>query len=116
MRLTWEILDAFRAAAAETGIPSTDDFNRGDNEGCGYFQVSQRRGVRWSTAKAFLKPAMKRSNLTVLTGAQAKAIRFDGRRAEGVEFWHGDQVKFAEARGEVILATGAVGSPQLLQL
>ncbi|HUB97435.1 MAG TPA: GMC family oxidoreductase, partial [Stellaceae bacterium] len=70
MRLRWEILDAFRAAAAEIGIPPTTDFNRGDNEGCGYFQVNQRRGVRWNTAKAFLRPVEKRPNLRVLTGAQ----------------------------------------------
>jgi choline dehydrogenase len=74
MRLSWEILDAFREAAAEVGIPKTADFNRGDNAGCGYFQVNQRRGVRWSTAKAFLRPALARPNLTVLTGAQASAI------------------------------------------
>src|SRR3546814_5262145 len=62
-RLSWEILDAFRAAAAECGIPPTKDFNRGNNEGCGYFQVNQRRGLRWSSAKAFLRPALKRPNL-----------------------------------------------------
>ncbi len=116
MRLTWEILDAFREAAAELGIPKTDDFNRGNNEGCGYFQVNQKRGVRWSTSKAFLRPAMARSNLKVMTGAQVKSIRLDGARVTGVEFWQGDAVHAAEARGEVILATGAVGSPQLLQL
>ena len=68
----WEILDAFRDAAEQCGIPKTDDFNRGDNEGCGYFHVTQRRGVRWTTAKAFLRPAQGRPNLTVLTGAQAE--------------------------------------------
>jgi choline dehydrogenase len=115
-RLSWEILDAFRDAAAEVGIPKVSDFNRGDNEGSAYFQVNQRRGVRWTTAKAFLKPAMGRPNLSVLMHAQAKTIRFDGRRAVGVEFWQGDALKFAAAAGEVILATGAIGSPQLLQL
>jgi choline dehydrogenase len=85
MRLSWEILDAFRAAAAEVGIPNTADFNRGDNEGCGYFQVNQRRGVRWSTAKAFLRPAMARRNLKVLTGAQATRIAFEGRRTVGLQ-------------------------------
>ena len=59
-RVSWEILDAFREAAAEVGIPNTDDFNRGDNEGCGYFEFTQRSGVRWTTAKAFLRPAMSR--------------------------------------------------------
>ncbi|MGQ0664920.1 MAG: GMC family oxidoreductase [Pseudomonadota bacterium] len=116
MRLSWEILDAFREAAAEVGIPKTDDFNRGDNEGCGYFQVNQKRGVRLTTAKAFLRPAIGRPNLEVVTRSQAKRIRLDGRRAIGVDFWHGDRPSHAEARGEVILAAGAVGSPHLLQL
>jgi choline dehydrogenase len=116
MRLKWDILDAFREAAAEVGIPKTDDFNRGNNEGCGYFQVNQRRGVRWNTSKAFLRPVLRRPNLRVLTQAQAKAIRFDGRRAAGVEFWQDGRPSYAAARGEVILAGGAIGSPQLLQL
>ncbi len=116
MRLTWEILDAFREAAAETGIPKADDFNRGDNEGCGYFQVNQRRGVRVSSAKAFLKPVRHRQNLTVLTHAQAERLRFEGRRASGVDFRIKDAPAMASAKGEVILASGSVGSPQLLQL
>ena len=116
MRLSWEILDAFCAAAAELGIPSTDDFNRGDNEGCGYFQVNQKKGVRWTTAKAFLRPAMGRPNLTVLTHAQARRIRFAARRAAGVELWHRGAPAYAAAKGEVILSTGSIGSPQLLQL
>jgi choline dehydrogenase len=115
-RLSWEILDAFRAAAAEVGIPQTSDFNRGDNEGCGYFQVNQRRGVRWSTAKAFLRPAMARRNLTVLTGAQAIRIAFDGRRAVGLHFRQNGGDRYAGVRGELLLASGAIGSPQLLQL
>ena len=116
MRLSWEILDAFRAAAAEVGIPNTDDFNRGNNEGCGYFQVNQKSGVRWSTATAFLKPVRDRKNLTVLTHAQAKRITFDGRRANGVEIIQKGTDGHVAARREVILASGAVGSPQLLQL
>lgn len=115
MRLSWEILDAFRAAAAEVGIPNTDDFNRGNNEGCGYFQVNQKSGVRWSTATAFLKPVRDRANLTVLTHAQAKRITFDGRRASGVEITHKGRDARVTARREVILASGAIGSPQLLQ-
>jgi choline dehydrogenase len=115
-RVSWEILDAFREAAAEVGIPKTDDFNRGDNDGCGYFEVTQRRGVRWTTAKAFLRPARARANLTVLTDAQTTRLRFDGRRCAGVEYRQGGEVRTAMARGEVILATGAIGSPQLLQL
>jgi choline dehydrogenase len=116
MRLSWEILDAWREAAAETGIPKTADFNRGDNEGCGYFQVNQRRGVRWSSAKAFLRPAMKRPNLTVLTGAQASRLRIADRRVTGIEFTRRGLQARADAAGEVILATGSVGSPQLLQV
>jgi len=116
MRLTWEILDAFREAAAEAGIPRVDDFNRGNNEGCGYFQVNQRRGRRWSAADAFLRPATSRPNLEVLTKAQARELVLDGKRVTGVRFWHGDQPAYAEATGEVVLATGAVGSPQLLEL
>ncbi|HLI13630.1 MAG TPA: GMC family oxidoreductase N-terminal domain-containing protein, partial [Alphaproteobacteria bacterium] len=116
MRLRWEILDAFRAAAAEVGIPPIDDFNRGDNEGCGYFQVNQRRGVRWSSARAFLKPVMARPNLRVLTHAQAKGLRFEGRRCVGVELWHDGAPAYAAVKGELVLAAGAVGSPQLLQL
>jgi choline dehydrogenase len=115
-RISWEILDAFRDAAAEVGIRKTDDFNCGDNEGSAYFQVNQRRGIRWTTAKAFLRPAMGRPNLRVVTGAQAKSLRIEGKRVTGVEFWQGDEVCHATARGEVVLAAGAIGSPQLMQV
>ena len=116
IRVTWEILDAFRDAAVANGIPETDDFNRGDNEGCGYFKVNQRRGVRWNTSKAFLRPAMKRPNLTVLTHAQAEGLILDGRCATGIRFRHKDTPSTATVHGEVILAAGAIGSPQLLQV
>lgn len=119
-RLSWEILDAFRAAAAQVGIPSTDDFNRGDNEGCGYFDVNQKRGVRWSSARAFLKPAAARPNLTIMTGCQVQRLRLQskesGIRCIGVEFLGGGKQWFADAAHETILAAGAVGSPQILQL
>ncbi|MGD1879538.1 MAG: GMC family oxidoreductase [Kiloniellaceae bacterium] len=115
-RLKWEILDAFRKAAAETGIPPTEDFNRGDNEGCGYFQVNQKRGVRWSSSKAFLRPVMNRPNLTVLTHAQAERLVLDGKRVTGVDFLQGGEPRRIRARGEVILAAGSVGSVQLLEL
>src|SRR5690349_19933051 len=84
-RLSWEILDAFREAMAEAGIPKTGDFNRGDNEGSGLFEVNQKRGVRWNASKAFLRPAMRRPNLTVLTNSQVRRLRLAGRRAAGVE-------------------------------
>jgi choline dehydrogenase len=116
MRLSWEILDAFREAAAEVGIPRTDDFNRGNNEGCGYFAVNQKRGVRWNTAKAFLKPVRGRGNLRVLTGAQATRIRFAGKRVAGIEFSHRGAAAHAAVKGELVLAAGAIGSPHLLQL
>ncbi len=116
MRLTWEILDAFQAAAAEAGIPSVNDFNRGDNAGCGYFQVNQRNGIRWTSAKAFLRPVMDRQNLMVLTHSQAERVLLEGGRATGVAFRQKGRPVKARARGAVVLASGAVGSPQLLQL
>ncbi len=119
-QLRWEILEAFRDAAVESGIPWTDDFNRGDNAGVSRFEVNQKNGVRWNASKAFLRPAMKRANLTVVTGALVKQLRLAGRRVLGVEFYRQDgklsEEYFAEARGETILSAGAIGSPQILQL
>ncbi|VTP88380.1 dehydrogenase [Bordetella pertussis] len=116
-RLSWKLLDAFRAAAAQAGIASIDDFNQGDNEGCDYFEVNQRRGVRWNTAKGFLRPAMDRGNLKVLTGARVARVVFQNRRAVGVRFMaEGGGEQYAQARGEVVLAAGAIGSAQLLQV
>lgn len=119
-RLSWEILDAFRAAAAQVGIPETDDFNRGDNEGCGYFDVNQKRGIRCSSARAFLKPAASRPNLTIMTGCQVQRLRLqsrqNGTRCVGVDFIGDGKQWFAEAAHETISAAGAVGSPQILQL
>ena len=115
-RLSWEILEAFAQAAELAGIPRSDDFNRGDNEGVGLFHVNQRRGLRWSTSTGFLKPALKRPNLTVVTHAQAERLLFDGTRVTGLAFRQEGAPAWAEASGEVILAAGAVGSPQLLEL
>ncbi|MHA1564662.1 MAG: GMC family oxidoreductase, partial [Alphaproteobacteria bacterium] len=115
-RLSWDILDAFRDAAEEVGIPKVEDFNTGDNEGSGYFEVNQRRGVRVSTANAFLKPAMNRPNLRVLTHAHTTALTFDGKRATGVEFDLRGTLAKASASGEIILAAGAVNSPKILEL
>lgn len=114
-RLHWEILEAFSQAAQQTGIPATDDFNRGDNDGVGYFDVNQKRGVRWNASKAFLRPAMSRPNLSIITGAQAERLVFEGARCSGVEYRGGGQDFVARARGEVILASGAVNSPALLE-
>jgi choline dehydrogenase len=119
-RLSWAILDAFREAAAQTGIPKTDDFNRGDNEGCGYFDVNQKRGIRWNTAKAFLKAAKRRGNLDIMTGSHVQRLVIDdtpqGKRCSGVEFTGGGRAWHATATKETILCAGAVGSPQILQL
>jgi choline dehydrogenase len=115
-RVSWEILDAWRDAAAQAGIPKTKDYNAGNYEGSAYFDVTQRRGVRWSTATAFLKPARGRSNLTVVTGAHTRRIVMEGRRAVGVEYWQGDALFAARANAEVVVCAGAIGSPQILQL
>lgn len=115
-RLRWEILEAFSQAAQQTGVPATDDFNRGDNTGVGYFEVNQKRGVRWNASKAFLRPALSRSNLTIITGAQAERLVFEGARCRGVEYRGGGQAFAAHARAEVIVASGAVNSPALLEL
>jgi choline dehydrogenase len=115
-RLSWEILDAWKAAAEAAGIPATADFNTGDNEGVGYFKVNQRAGWRWNTAKAFLRPVKGRANLRVQTHAQADRVLFDGRRAVGVAMHIRGFPAVARARAEVILAAGAINSPALLQL
>ena len=119
-RVSWEILDAWRDAAAECGIPKIEEFNRGDNFGNAYFQMNQRRGVRWSNTKAFLRPVRQRANLEVLMHAYTTGVRFDtrdgARHARGVEFVRGREKYFAAARREVILAAGSIGSPQLLEL
>lgn len=114
--LRWEIIEAWKRAALEYGMPPNDDHNRGDNEGVGYFHGTIRKGRRCSAATAFLHPVMSRPNLRVLIRAHVKDLRFEGKRAAGVEFWQDGQLLRAEASGEVILAAGAIGSPQILQL
>ncbi|WP_321922483.1 GMC family oxidoreductase [Paraburkholderia guartelaensis] len=115
LRLRRPIADHFIAAAQEIGIPLNEDYNGAVQEGVGYFQQTAHNGFRWSTAKGFLKPARKRSNLIVETRAQASRILFEGRRAVGVEYLQDGVKKTARARVEVILASGAIGSPQILQ-
>jgi len=119
-RVSWEILDAWRDAAEECGIPKIAEFNRGDNFGNAYFQMTQRRGVRWSATKAFLRPVLKRPNLSVRTGALVERVAIevrDGeRRATGVVVRFADGTQTLRARREVILSAGAIGSPQILQL
>jgi choline dehydrogenase len=115
-RVHWKLLEAFRAAAGQAGIKSIADFNTGDNEGCCAFHVNQKRGRRWSSATAFLKPVLHRPNLRLETGCLAEAVLFDGRRAVGVRWRQDGATRSALARGEVILAAGAIASPQLLLL
>jgi choline dehydrogenase len=114
-RLKWTLLDAFREAAAQTGIASIPDFNGGDNEGCSYFQVNQRRGVRWNASKAFLRPIAQRPNLTVLTNAEVSRIEFENGRASAVLANVGPQARRLNAKREIILCCGSIGSPMVLQ-
>jgi choline dehydrogenase len=115
-RLSWAILDAFREAAHQTGIPKIDDFNTGDNLGCSYFDVNQRRGIRLNTAKAFLRPASRRDNLTIMTGCHVEQLIIENGACRGVVFTGGGTRWSAESVKETLLAAGAVGSPHLLQL
>jgi choline dehydrogenase len=112
----WELLDAYREAAIECGIPPTADYNTGDNEGVAYFEATIKGGVRWSTARAFLKPALSRPNLRTVTEAEVLRLLTEGRRVVGAEYRHEGAVHRALAGRETILAAGAIGSPQLLQL
>jgi len=119
-RVRWDLLDAFRAAAEQAGIKSITDFNCGDNEGCCAFHVNQRRGRRVSAARAFLKPVLKRANLRLETGCLVERLIFEGSRAAGVRWRQGGDnsgsARSARCRGEIVLAAGAIGSPQILML
>ena len=125
-RVSWEILEAWRDAAEECGIPKIDEFNRGDNFGNAYFQMNQRGGRRWSGTKAYLRPVMARPNLTVRVDAQVERLVIEsndsgdpgggGHRATGVTLVGAGDADVLEARREVILAAGSIGSPQILQL
>ena len=110
------VLNAVAKAATEMGIPETPDFNTGDNTGVGYFHVNQKRGIRWSSARAFLKPVLGRTNLRLETGVLVEKVVVEGGRAVGVRFRQGGRLVEARTKGEVILSAGAVGSPQILQL
>jgi choline dehydrogenase len=103
-------------AAAELNLPITDDFNGPRPEGFGCYQVTIRNGRRWSSADAFLRPALKRGNVKLVTDAWANKLRCEGRRVCGVEYVHGNERRFARAEREVIVCAGTVSSPQLLQL
>ena len=119
-RLSWKILDAFRDAAEQAGIHKVEDFNTGDNAGSSYFEVNQRRGIRLNTAKAFLKPAAQRPNLTIMTGCHVERLLIEesdgGPVCRGVQFTGGGRAFTGIAHRETLLAAGAIGSPHLLQL
>lgn len=114
-RLRWDVLDHWSEAAQAWGLPQVTDFNRGNNEGVGYFRVNQRGGWRMNTAKAFLRTTTG-ENLKVETQAHTQRVLVEEGRAVGVEYKQGGQLKVARAKGEVILSAGAVNSPQILQL
>lgn len=120
-RLRWEILEAFSAAATEAGIPASDDFNRGDNFGVGYFEVNQKAGWRWNTSKAFLRPMEGNSNLTIWTHTQATRLLFENTEGQvprciGLEVLRDGQTVNLKAAREVVVCSGSIGTPQLLQL
>jgi choline dehydrogenase len=121
-RLRWDILDAFAQAAQEAGIPHSEDFNRGDNEGVGYFQVNQKAGWRWNTAKAFLRPiCYGRPNFEMWTSAQVVRLIVEqlpdgSKRCTGAQVWTGNEMVTVDAQRELILSAGSIGSPQILQL
>ena len=115
-RLRWEILEAVQEGAGEFGIEPRADFNDGDNEGSGLFEVNQHRGVRWNTADGFLRPAMKRPNLRVVVGAETERLVVEDREVGGVVYRHRGQQRQALARAEVLLAAGSTHSPKILEL
>jgi choline dehydrogenase-like flavoprotein len=122
-RVSWRVLDAVGDAAVEIGIPRVNDFNCGDNEGVSYFHVNQKRGRRWSAAAGFLKPVLKRSNLRLETHVKVERLIIENGRACGALFRHvgergerSGELMQARAASEVILAAGAIGTPQILNL
>jgi len=115
IRIKLDILDEFRNAASEIGIPKINDFNKGDNFGCDYFQVTEKNGLRCSTAVGYLNPIKKRSNLKIEVNAHVKNINFDGKKTTGVSYWKNNKLVTITANKEVILSAGSIGSPHILQ-
>ncbi len=115
-RLKWDILESFKEATIQAGIPETSDFNRGDNFGVGYFDVNQKNGWRLNTAKAFLKKASLRSNLTIITGAHVDRLVFDvNKKCIGVNFYGNNTAHCAQVNSEALLSAGSIGSVQILE-
>tara|TARA_B100000686_G_scaffold149219_1_gene156507 strand:- start:332 stop:1936 length:1605 start_codon:yes stop_codon:yes gene_type:complete len=115
-RIQLDILDVFMNAAEEIGIPKVNDFNKGNNFGCGYFQVTEKKGLRCSTAVGYLNPIRKRKNLKIVTNAHVKKINFDEKRAASVSYWKDNQLIKSKARKEIVLSAGSIGSPHILQV
>ena len=115
-RLRWEILEAVQEGAKEFGIQPRADFNDGDNEGSGFFEVNQRKGVRWTTARGFLRPAMKRPNLRVILEAETERLILEGREVRGLVYRHKGARREARADAEVLLAAGSINSPKIMEL
>jgi choline dehydrogenase len=115
-RLTWDILRAVQEGAREFGIEPRADFNDGNNEGSGFFEVNQKRGLRWNAAKGFLRPALRRPNLRLVTHALTQSLIIEGKRVAGVRYLRDGVQHEASADGEVLLAAGSINSPKLLEL
>jgi len=115
-RIRWDIIDVWREAAAQYGIAPVQDFNTGDNEGSCYFHVNQKRGRRWSAARGFLKPVLGRQNLRLETGCLVEGLMFDGKRAVGARWRQDGVARSARCRGEIVMAAGSIGSPQIMML
>jgi choline dehydrogenase len=114
-RIQLDILDVFMDAAEEVGIPKVNDFNKGDNFGCGYFQVTEKKGLRCSAAVGYLNPIKNRKNLKILTKSHVKNINFDKKKAIGISYWKDNKLIYAKAKKQIILSAGSIGSPHILQ-
>ena len=115
MRASFKVLDLFMEAAAEFGYPKTSDFNKGNNEGMGYFPLNVKNGYRCSTAVGYLNPIKKRKNLKILTKAHIKNIKFENRKAIGVNYWKNNELLYTKTNKEILLCAGTIGSPHILQ-
>jgi len=114
-RIKLPVLDAFMNAAEEVGIPKVNDFNKGDNHGCGYFQVTEKNGLRCSAAVGYLNPIKNRKNLKIETKCHVEKINFENNKATSVSYWKDNQSYTIKANREIILSAGSIGSAQLLQ-
>jgi choline dehydrogenase len=114
-RIKLDILDVFMNAAEEVGIPKVKDFNKGDNHGCGYFQVTVKNGLRCSTSVAYLNPIKKRNNLKIEIKAHVKNLDFEGAKVVGLSYWKNNKLVKVKVKKELILSAGSIGSPHILQ-